>query len=192
MSLTDDPADFEVTTSIEEGCAVLALHGRVENLAAFDLAAALDATIDLPLEAVVLDLAELEFIGAAGVVAVANVEKRLAEVGIELAVRTPSTLVERLLGMMPSAETADLERAEPGHSSLEREQVGEPLFPSRPYPSNAVAQGSEKGDGHSYRSRCGGRSTAPCGGARTDLGERCRRGQRFAASPRGAHDRGCE
>ena len=72
MSLTDDPADFEVTTTIEEGCVVLALHGRVENLAAFDLAASLDATIDLQLEAVVLDLSELELIGAAGVVAVAN------------------------------------------------------------------------------------------------------------------------
>ena len=140
MSLTDDPADFEVTTTIEEGCVVLALHGRVENLAAFDLAASLDATIDLQLEAVVLDLSELEFIGAAGVVAVANAEKRLAEVGVELAVRTPSTLVERLLGMMQSVETSDLERTEPSHGYLEREQMGDPLFPSRPYPSNAVTE----------------------------------------------------
>ena len=42
MSVTNDPTGFEVTTTIEEGCAVLALHGRVENLAAFDLAASLE------------------------------------------------------------------------------------------------------------------------------------------------------
>ena len=33
----DDPSIFEVTTSLEEGRTVLSLHGRVENLAAFDL-----------------------------------------------------------------------------------------------------------------------------------------------------------
>ncbi len=140
MSLTDDPDRFEVTTTIEEEWVVLALHGRVENLAAFDLAASLAATIDLQLEAVVLDLSELEFIGAAGVVAVANAEKRLAEVGINLAVRTPSTLVERLLGMRESAEPSRLERTAPGHSHLDSEQMGEPLFPSRPHPSDAAAE----------------------------------------------------
>ncbi len=137
---TDDPADFEVTTTIEEGCVVLALHGRVEKLAAFDLAASLDATIDLEPAAVVLDLSELNFMGAAGVVAVANAEKRLSEVGIELSVRTPSTLIEHLLGTMESAQTSRLERAEPGHSNLDREQMGEPPFPSRPHPSNVAAE----------------------------------------------------
>ncbi len=103
MSFTDDPADFKVTTTIEDGRVVLALRGRVENLAAFDLAASLDATIDLKPVIVVLDLSELEFMGAAGMVAVANAEKRLTEAGIELAVRTPSTLIERLRGTMESA-----------------------------------------------------------------------------------------
>ena len=38
----------------------------------------------------------------------ANAEKRLAEAGIELAVRTPSNIVERLLGMMESTEPSRL------------------------------------------------------------------------------------
>ena len=46
----------------------------------------------------------------------------------------------RLLGMMQSVDPSDLERTEPSHGYLEREQMGDPLFPSRQYPSNAVTE----------------------------------------------------
>src|SRR5580658_4564019 len=111
MSLIHDPSGFEVTTSFEGSSAVLTLHGRVESLAAFDLWAALKAAVELHRESVVLDLSELEFIGAAGLVALANAEKSFAEAGVELTVRTPSRLVEQLLGGMERNEVARLDRA---------------------------------------------------------------------------------
>jgi anti-anti-sigma regulatory factor len=111
MSLINDPSRFEVTTSFEGSRAVLALHGRVESLAAFDLWAALKAAVDLHRGGVVLDLSELDFIGAAGLVALANAEKSFAEAGVELTVRTPSRLVEQLLCGMERNEVARLDRA---------------------------------------------------------------------------------
>jgi anti-anti-sigma regulatory factor len=132
----DDPSNFEVTTSFEEGRTVLSLHGRVENLAAFDLGASLDAAIDLHPETVILDLSELAFMGAAGVVAVANGEMRLAEAGIRLTVRTPSTLVMGLLGVMEPVGISCLEQVAPEHGHLGQEQMGASPVPSQPSTSN--------------------------------------------------------
>jgi anti-anti-sigma factor len=138
VSLINDPSAFKVTTSFEEQTVVLSLHGRVENLAAFDLGASLDAAIDLHAESVLLDLTELDFMGAAGLVAVANAEKRFAEAGVELTVRTPSTLVKRLLGLMELSETAHLVRALPGHVGLGGEQINGSSVPSRPFAANST------------------------------------------------------
>jgi anti-anti-sigma factor len=98
------PPPLEVITRFEGTQAVLVLRGRVEHSSAFAFGAALDGTIDRHPESVVLDLSELEFIGTAGMVAVANAEKRLAGMGIQLTVRSPSVLVNRLLDMMESAD----------------------------------------------------------------------------------------
>lgn len=102
----------EIVTSFEGSEAVLSLRGRVEHKGAFVLGASFDAAIDRHPTSMVLDLSELEFIGTAGMVAVANAERRLAEMGTKLTVRSPSELVNRLLGMMESAQVARmLERA---------------------------------------------------------------------------------
>jgi anti-anti-sigma factor len=138
VSLLNDPSAFEVTTTFEEQNVVLSLHGRVENLAAFDLGASLDAAIDLHAESVLLDLTELDFMGAAGLVAVANAEKRFAEAGTELSVRTPSTLVKNLLDVMELSEMARLDRPRPGHDGLGRELINESTVPSRPFVSNST------------------------------------------------------
>src|ERR1700677_1317946 len=111
MPLINEPSRFEVTTSFEGSSVVLALHGRVESLAAFDLWAALESAVDLHREAVVLDLAELDFVGAAGLVALANAEKSFADAGVELTVRTPLRLAEQLLGGMELNEVARLDQA---------------------------------------------------------------------------------
>ncbi len=124
MSAINDPSSFEVTTSFEGRHAVLALRGRVEDLAAFDLGEALDAAIDLHRPSVVLDLSELEFIGAAGLLAVANAEKRLAEAGVVLTVQTPSRLIQRLIGLMKLSEATRLDTDVSGHGHLGSEQVG--------------------------------------------------------------------
>jgi anti-anti-sigma regulatory factor len=100
-----------ITTAIEQDRTVLSLHGRFENLAAVDLDAAFDAVIESRPGTVVLDLAELDFMGAAGLVAVANAEERFADIGITMTVRSPSALVRGLAGTVELAEVTSLERA---------------------------------------------------------------------------------
>jgi anti-anti-sigma factor len=130
MSLIGDPSGFEITTSSDGRNPVLALRGKVQNHAAFELGARLDATIDEHPESVVLDLSELEFMGAAGMVAISNAERRLADLGSELTVRSPSVLVNRLIAMMEAAEESRLERSLPGHGHLGPEDhTSAPFYP---------------------------------------------------------------
>jgi anti-anti-sigma factor len=121
--MSTDPPSFGVTTTVEGRSTVLALRGKVENQAAFELGALLDSAIDRHPESVVLDLAELDFMGAAGMVAISNAERRLMDLGSQLTVRSPSVLVNRLLAMMETAEGSRLERDRPGHSHLGPEDL---------------------------------------------------------------------
>jgi anti-anti-sigma regulatory factor len=126
MSMISESCSFEVTTSFEGQRAVVALHGRVESLDAFDLWAALAGAIDhLQREAVVLDLAGLDFIGAAGLVALANAERSFAEAGVELTIRTPPRLLQRFLSAMDTTDVARLDQALARIGHLGREQIGE-------------------------------------------------------------------
>jgi anti-anti-sigma factor len=118
MSLIADPSSFGVSTTTDGQSTVLALRGKFENHAAFELGALLDSAIDERPESVVLDLSGLDFMGAAGMVAVSNAERRLADLGSQLTIRSPSVLINRLLGMMEEAETSRLERADPRHAHL--------------------------------------------------------------------------
>jgi anti-anti-sigma regulatory factor len=144
MSLINEPSPFEVTTSLEGSRVVLALHGRVESLAAFDLWAALKGAVDLHREAVVLDLAELEFIGAAGLVALANAEKSFDEAGVEFTVRTPSRLVEQLLGGIELNEVARLDQALARLCHLGREQGDGSSHPANATNSKASSEDLRK------------------------------------------------
>ena len=134
MSFSDSPG-FELTTGFEGRSALLALHGRLENLAALDLWAALEKVVDLRDlrnlgEAVVLDLSELEFIGAAGLLALAHAERSFAEAGIELSLRTPSRLVRRLLATIGPTEIDRLDQALASVGELGAEQVRESNCPA--------------------------------------------------------------
>jgi anti-anti-sigma factor len=124
MSMTSDTSSFGAVTTFEGHEATIVLRGSVENRAAFELGAILDATIDRHPTSIVLDLAGLVFMGAAGLVAISNAEKRLAALGVTLMVRSPSALVNRVLGIMELAEISRLER-DPEHGHLGPEQVGE-------------------------------------------------------------------
>jgi anti-anti-sigma factor len=125
MSMTSDTARFGAVTHFEGNEATIVLRGSVENQAAFELGAILDATIDRHPTSMVLDLAGLVFMGAAGLVAVSNAEKRLAALGVTLMVKSPSALVNRLLGIVELAEMSLLERDLPEHGHLGPEQMGE-------------------------------------------------------------------
>ncbi len=140
MSLIDDSSSFDVTTSFDGRRAVLALHGKVEGGAAFRLSAALEAAIDFRTELVVLDLSDLDFMGAAGLVALANAERRFAQAGVELTIRTPSRLEERLLDAMELTRMACPDKILTRSGQLGREQVPESKHGANPAASGDSAE----------------------------------------------------
>jgi hypothetical protein len=68
----------------------------------------------------VLELAEMSFMGAAGLVVIADAERRLAAMGVPLSIRSPSALMDHLLGRV---EEVRIERAQPGSGHLGPEQL---------------------------------------------------------------------
>ena len=100
MSVTKDTPDFGAVAKFEDGEATIALRGRMTQGAATELGAILDAAIDRQPAAMVLDVVELDFLGTAELLAISNAEKRLAVSGVTLTLRSPSALVNRLLGIM--------------------------------------------------------------------------------------------
>jgi anti-anti-sigma factor len=125
MSINNETPDFGAVTRFEGDEAIVAVSGNFKDGAAFDLGAILDAAIDRQPASVVLDAEELEFMGPAGLLAVSNAEKRLAAAGSKLTVRSPSSLVNRLLDIMELAELSRLERALRGHNHLGSERRDE-------------------------------------------------------------------
>ena len=111
---------FDAVTTFEGRGAIVSLRGRVDDIAAFELAAVLNAAIDRQPVSMVLELADLVFMGAAGLVVIANAERRLATSGVALTIQSPSALVNHLLGIV---EEARLERVPPGGGHLGPEQL---------------------------------------------------------------------
>lgn len=140
MSMTNDAPRFEAVTHFEGGDATVVLTGSVENSAAFTLGATLDAVIDRHPTSMVLDLAKLDFMGAAGLIAVTNAENRLASLGVALKVQSPSALVNRLLGIMEHAETTRLERGSPEHAHLGPEQTTDGQVSTQRFASSLPAK----------------------------------------------------
>ena len=95
-------------------------------MAAFDLWSALVTALDLHREEVVLDMSDLDFIGAAGLLALANAEKRFAEARIGLTIRTPSLLLRQLLGATEAIEVDRPHQTLARFGHLDREQVDGP------------------------------------------------------------------
>jgi len=125
MSMISGTPDFGAATSFDGDEATVSLRGSVQNGAAFELGAILDAAIDSQPTSMVLDLAELDFMGAGGLIAVSNAERRLAAMGVTLLIRSPSTLVNRLVGLIEVAERSRGEHAASQDVHLGPEQVRE-------------------------------------------------------------------
>ena len=123
--MTIDTPDFGAVTSFEGSAATIALRGTVGSGGARALGAILDAAIDRRPASMVIDVAKLDYLGVAGLLAISNAEKRLAASDVTLTIRSPSALVNRLLGIMELAEAAHRERALPAHDHLGPEQLGE-------------------------------------------------------------------
>jgi anti-anti-sigma factor len=120
-SMSSDTPRFEAETRFEGRVAIISLRGSVEDLAAFELAEVLDAAIDRQPASMLLDLAELVCMGAAGLIVISNAERRLATLGVTLTIQSPSALVNHLLGL---TEKSRFEQASPGKGHLGPEQLG--------------------------------------------------------------------
>jgi anti-anti-sigma factor len=135
MSMKNATPDFAAVSKFEGEDVTIALRGTTETGAAFELAAVLNAAVDLRPASIVLEVSELDYLGTAGLLVISNAEKRLATLGIALRLQSPSALVNRLIGLMESAEVARLERAHPEHGHLGPEQEGEESIPSQGFAS---------------------------------------------------------
>jgi anti-anti-sigma regulatory factor len=136
MSIGRNSPKFEAVTRFEGSEATIVLSGSVESAAPFALSATLDAAIDRHPTSMVLDLAKLDFMSAAGLVAISNAEKRLAALDVILTVKSPLTLVNRVLGLMEQAEALRLERAGPEHAHLGPEELGQPSWSAQRFASS--------------------------------------------------------
>jgi anti-anti-sigma factor len=136
MSISKNSPKFEALTRFEGTEATIVLSGSVENAAAFALSATLDAAIDRHPTSMVLDLAKLDFMSAAGLVAISNAEQRLAALNVILTVQSPSALVNQVLGIMEQAQASRSERAGTEHAHLGPEQLGQPSLSSQRFASS--------------------------------------------------------
>jgi anti-sigma B factor antagonist len=90
-------APFGVALRFDDGQAVLDVRQEVDLLTAPELEAILRAVLERGHRNVVLDLAALEFIDAAGLGVIAQAATRLRSAGGELTVRSPDAFRRRLL-----------------------------------------------------------------------------------------------
>jgi len=134
--MNTDPPRFEAVTNFDGSEATVVLTGSVESAAAFALSATLDAAIDRHPTSMTLDLAKLDFMGAAGLIAVTNAENRLASLGVMLKVQSPSALVNGVVGILELAEKARIDRASPEHGHLGPEQMDELSVSTRRFASS--------------------------------------------------------
>jgi anti-anti-sigma factor len=140
VSISRNSPKFEAVTHFEGSEATIALRGSIENAAAFGLSATLDAAIDRHPTSMVLDLSKLDFMSAAGLVAISNAERRLADLGVILTVQSPSTLVNRVLSLMEQAQARRGERTPPEHTHLGPEELGRPGASSQRFTSSLGSQ----------------------------------------------------
>jgi anti-anti-sigma regulatory factor/GAF domain-containing protein len=112
---------FSAATTFEGRAAIISLRGGVDDLAAFELATIINAAMVRQPASLTLDLAEVVFIGDAGLVVISDAENRLVGAGMALTIRSPSVLVTRHLG---GAQKPPLGHAAPGNGHLGPEQLG--------------------------------------------------------------------
>ncbi|MEJ7800520.1 MAG: anti-sigma factor antagonist [Ilumatobacter sp.] len=94
----DDPL-LELAICFSAGAAVVGVSGEVDRLTAPGLGALINALADAGNNQVVLDLATLDFMDAAGLGVIAAASARLRPDGGALAIRSPSSMVRRILGI---------------------------------------------------------------------------------------------
>lgn len=131
---TSSLSDFVVATSFVGDRVVLAVRGEVDLVTAPELAAIMDAVIDGGHRALVLDLAELDFMDASGVGVIARGARRLQPSGGQLTVRSTAAQTYRLLDLTGMTRLVPVERPQ---------QDLDHLGPEEPEARSPVAQATE-------------------------------------------------
>ena len=120
----DSLSGFEVRVSFAETQVVLGIRGEVDMMSAPDLAILLDAVITRGHQSVVLDLGELEFMDSQGLEVIASGARRVASIGGELTIRSPSAMVTRMLASAELFDTVRVEARTPAHDGSRSDRLG--------------------------------------------------------------------
>jgi anti-anti-sigma factor len=111
------PADFAISLTFEPECTVVAVRGELDILTTLAFGAFLDVAGARARFAVVIDLAEVTFIGAGGLGQVARALCRLGLEGRELAITAPSRLAYRLLDITGFTSVMRIDQGLPAPSA---------------------------------------------------------------------------
>ena len=140
MSQTAAPGAFSVDVSIVGDDTIVTVRGEVDLVTAAALGGAVDAMIERGQRHLVLDLAQLEFIDAAGLRVFAATLGRLRDVDGTLVFRSPSPKTLKTLEITGLAEVVPLDRADPPR-----------LEPPRPAPSPRFDRSLARAAAHQAR-----------------------------------------
>jgi anti-anti-sigma factor len=119
---SDELGDLGVAVSFAGHQVVLAVRGEVDSRNALDLEAVLDAVIDSGHRSVALQLARTGAMDAVGMGVIVHAADRLKSLGGELALRSPSALVRRVLEVAILAGRVRMEDGTPAEDRLGPEQ----------------------------------------------------------------------
>lgn len=136
VTVQDGPlGSFGIKISFAGDTALLGVSGEVDLVSAPELGGVLDALIDQGQASVVLDLADLEFMGAAGLGILAVRAGRIARLGGEFTIRPPSSaLVVRLLDLTGLVAVVQLQRSDSPHQLGPEQSESGPGVPVRSGP----------------------------------------------------------
>jgi anti-sigma B factor antagonist len=109
----DVSEEFGVSVKVAPTEAVLHLEGEVDCRSSPYLWGVLDAAIEAGHSNVVLDLTALDFMDASGLRVIATAADRLETIGGSLGIRSPSTLMLRMLDITGMAELTIPEPRQP-------------------------------------------------------------------------------
>jgi len=116
-------AEFGVAIRLDDDRLVAAVRGEVDYASGSTVRAILDGVVDHGGHTdIVIDMRDLQFIGAAGLEVIAHAARRLGAVSGRLTLRSPSPFIRRLLEITAVDELVEIEPSDPTSVHLGPEQ----------------------------------------------------------------------
>ena len=117
MTTSGEEQELRITAAAEEGSQVLCLAGEIDMASAPELQRACMAAVDEGAKRVVLDTAEVTFIDSTGLGVIIALQKRLRAEGGETFIRSPSSVVRRLIDVTSLDRVVSIEGDEAPHGA---------------------------------------------------------------------------